>query len=259
MNAERDNLPVLNIAGVNKTYKRGNSCVQAVKNVSLTLQRREFAFLCGPSGSGKTTLLKIVGCLLKPDSGEVWLDGVNAAHANESTLGDFRRNKIGFVFQRFNLVRGLSAIENVMLPLSLARPAEKKSHRFRASSLLDSVGLLDEANTDPAMMSVGQCQRIAIARALVASPKLVLADEPTASLDSENGLKSIELLRGVTRHEGASCLVITHDRRIMSLKDRVIEMEDGEIAVAPSTINKLDSPQAFKLPYRNGKLQESRP
>ena len=259
MNLPRNHPPVMDIIEVSKTFKRGNNSVRAVRGVNLTIRRQEFAFLCGPSGSGKSTLLKIVGCLLKPDSGEVWLDGVNAAHASESTLGDFRRNKIGFVFQRFNLVRGLNAIENVMLPLSLARPAEKKSHRLRARCLLDSVGLLHEANTDPAMLSVGQCQRIAIARALVASPRLVLADEPTASLDSENGLKSIELLRGVTRNEGASCLVITHDRRIMSPKDRIIEMEDGKIAVTPSPINKLDSPQAFKSPYHSGKLQESRP
>lgn len=246
--------PLIRLRGITKTYARQDEPVLAVNRVSFAVHKGEFVFLCGPSGSGKSTLLTIMGCLLRPDCGSLEIDGTDVAMLPETERTRIRRHQIGFVFQRFNLVRGLNAIQNVALPTVF----HGNQSAVRARQLLEQVGLAKQLRVDPSDMSVGQCQRVAIARALVNKPKLVLADEPTASLDSDSGIQSIELLKRVTRSSGSACVVVTHDPRIYRFADRIIRIEKGRLVGDQVRRKRWDgeTPPANRKQQHSSRLRE---
>lgn len=214
---------------VSKSYRRAATTTAVLTNVNLTIGRGECVFLLGPSGSGKTTLLSIIGCVLTPDAGEVQILGRSLRGLDSPALALMRRDQIGFVFQRHHLIRGLTALENVCVPLTLAGWSRGRA-RDRGRELLDCVGLSDKADAAPDRLSVGQCQRIALARALAADPALVLADEPTAALDAQAGQSAIELLRRLTADVGKTAVIVTHDHRILHHADRVLDVNCGALA-----------------------------
>jgi putative ABC transport system ATP-binding protein len=213
---------------VHKAYGRGATATSVLSGVGLQVRSGECVFLAGPSGSGKTTLLSIIGCVLSADRGRVNVLGRDVRALSDAGRAALRRDAIGFVFQRFHLIRGLAAWENVGVPLVLRgqRPAEV---RRRATELLAAVGLAQYALKPVHKLSVGQCQRVALARALANDPQLVLADEPTASLDAANGQEAMALLRRLTVNKGLAALVVTHDQRIFHFADRVLQLENGRI------------------------------
>jgi putative ABC transport system ATP-binding protein len=212
--------------GVVKTYERGSTAARVLDGVDLHVERGRSVFLAGPSGSGKTTLLSILGCILSADEGRVTILDQDLSTLNPLERSSFRRDRIGFVFQRFHLIRGLTACENIGVPLVL-RGMPPDVIRQRALALLEMVGLADKANAYTQSLSAGQCQRVALARALANDPELILADEPTASLDAAKGHDMMELLWQLTIHEGRTVVVVTHDPRIFSFADRVYWLENG--------------------------------
>lgn len=213
---------------VGKKYQQGHGETWVIREVDFNVRRGEFAFLVGPSGSGKSTLLSILGCLLTPDEGEIYFSGKPILQLGTAAQTALRRDYIGFVFQKFQLIRGLSAIENVAVPLTLQRVGASEAMK-RAGEMLKRVGLWEYRNSQPNRMSPGQCQRIAIARAVVASPQLVLADEPTASLDSQSGREAMQILKRLVNETGAAAVVVTHDARIYEFADQICEMKNGRI------------------------------
>ena len=215
------------VTDVSKTYRLGKLTVTALDGVSLTVDAGEFLAVAGPSGSGKTTLLNLIGCLDTPTSGEVEIDGEPVSTLSEGRRADLRARKLGFIFQTFNLIPVLTAWENVEYPLLIHRRGGDVATRVRAA--LDQVGLGDRARHRPPELSGGQQQRVAIARALVTDPALVLADEPTANLDSKTGHEIIELMRRLNRERGTTFVFSTHDPRIMKAADRVLEISDGRL------------------------------
>jgi len=222
-------VPAISVRGVTKTYSEGSSQVPALQGVDLDVEQGEVVLLMGPSGSGKTTLLSIMGCILRATSGSVKLSGREVADLSEGELPAVRLANIGFVFQGFNLFPTLTAGENVELALDL-----KKIHGTQAKQearrLLEHVGLGDKYDTFPSDLSGGQKQRVAIARALAASPKLILADEPTAALDSNTGHHVMRTMRDLAHTHGRAVVVVTHDTRMLEFGDRIVHMEDGRIA-----------------------------
>ena len=222
-----DQTPVV-LQGVSKSYARGSLATRVVDSIDLTVKRGECVFLLGPSGSGKTTLLSIIGCVLTADQGVVRILGRDVSRLSKDAAAELRRQNIGFVFQRFHLIRGLTAAENVAVPLTLNGWTAADASR-RAVEMLALVDMSDKVNVQPHRLSVGQCQRVAFARALAADPDLVLADEPTASLDAKTGHRAIELLRRLTVDTRKTVIVVTHDSRILSFADRIIYMESGKI------------------------------
>jgi putative ABC transport system ATP-binding protein len=189
----------------------------------------EFVAIVGPSGSGKTTLLSCIGCIIAPSSGEIIIDRTRVDYKKESDLTKIRRNKIGFIFQTFNLISFLSALENVILTLQNAG-LEGNYTEKRAQELLDAVGLLERKNHLPSQLSGGERQRASIARALAADPKIILADEPTANLDTDRGKEIMILLESLCRERGKTLMCVTHDQRIAQRADRILNMIDGRIA-----------------------------
>ncbi len=224
---------------VGKKYRQGHGDTWVIRDVDFYVRRGEFAFLVGPSGSGKSTLLSILGCLLTPDEGEIFLGGKSILQLGPAAQTSLRRVHIGFVFQKFQLIRGLSAVENVAVPLTLQRVGASEAIK-RAGEMLKRVGLWEYRNSQPNRMSPGQCQRIAIARAVVASPQLVLADEPTASLDSQSGREAMQILKRLVNETGAAAVVVTHDSRIYEFADKICEMKNGRIETVV-TINQATS------------------
>ncbi len=216
------------LRGVTKTYGSGATAYQALRGVDLSARPGEFVMLSGPSGSGKTTLLSIIGCVLSATSGRVRLFDRDVSGIKESALPALRLAYVGFVFQGHNLLASSTARENVALPLEL-RGASTREARRHAAELLERVGIAHRMNHKPRDLSGGERQRVAIARALAGSPPLVLADEPTASLDATNGRKVTELLRVLAKEHGHTVLVVTHDNRIFDLADRIVRIEDGLI------------------------------
>jgi putative ABC transport system ATP-binding protein len=225
---DNDDAPTVSLRAVSKAYRRGTAETTVLDEVDLTVRRGECAFLAGPSGSGKTTLLSILGCILAADHGYVELFGQDLAVVGPKERTLLRRDRIGFIFQRFHLIRGLTALENVCVPMTL-RGVTARVARLRASELLESVGLGSRFDSHPKNLSAGECQRVAIARALANDPALVLADEPTASLDAKNGQEVMRLLRRLVTEEGKTAVVVTHDSRIFSFADQIHWLENGRI------------------------------
>jgi putative ABC transport system ATP-binding protein len=214
---------------VGKNYRNGKLETAAVAGVSFAVGAGEFLSIAGPSGSGKTTLLNLIGCLDRPSAGRIFLEGEEVAAAPKKRLAEIRRSRIGFVFQAFNLIPVLSARENVELPLILAGMADRRQRRAAVDDLLAAVGLAGLWERRPAQLSGGQQQRVAIARALVKKPALVLADEPTANLDSKNGEAILALMRELNQKLGTTFIFSTHDRMVMDFARRLIRIHDGRI------------------------------
>ncbi len=211
-----------------KTYHQGKISVHALNGVSLSIRQGEFVALAGPSGSGKTTLLNIIGGLDKANSGSVIISGNSFKNLSDSELAKLRLNSIGFVFQSYNLIPVLSALENVEYVMLLQGvPAEQRHER--SIQILNEIGLKDKYNSRPAELSGGQQQRVAVARAIVSNPMLVLADEPTANLDSETGMGLLEIMKKMNRKKKVTFLFSTHDNMVMNYADRLVLMKDGQI------------------------------
>lgn len=219
-------MEILKIKNLCKTYGKGNTRVEALKNINLTINEGEFAVVVGPSGSGKSTFLHIVGGVEKPTSGEVVIENTAINNLNEKELSIMRRRKIGFVFQFYNLLPVLTAEENMVMPLLLDGKEVDKNY---LEEIMDILGIKDRRDHLPSQLSGGQQQRVSIGRALANKPALILADEPTGNLDSKNSREIIELLRYSAKKYNQTLIVITHDLRIAKLADRVISIEDGEI------------------------------
>lgn len=211
-----------------KRYGEGENAFLALRGVDLTVPTGEVLFVTGPSGSGKTTLLSILGCVLSPTDGTAQVLGLDVAGLREGRLAPFRRASIGFIFQGHNLIASQDAIGNVRLPLMLNGVGSAEATR-RAVAELEAVGLGDKTLRLPRDLSGGQRQRVAIARATVGRPPLILADEPTASLDAKSGREVMELLTRLARERGTTVLVVTHDNRIFPYADRVVAIEDGQL------------------------------
>jgi len=220
--------PILEARGIVKVLGEGAAQVQALKGVNLDVMPGELTLLMGPSGSGKTTLLSILGCILTPNAGTLRIGEQEATGLSAEGLADLRRRHVGFVFQAYNLVPTLTAMENVMLALDL-RGAPLSRAPALAAEALRQVGLSHRAHANPSKMSGGEKQRVAIARALAGSPSVILADEPTAALDSENGKGVMALLSEVAKDARRGVLVVTHDHRTLAYADRLIRIEDGRI------------------------------
>ncbi len=221
-------MKVLELKNVNKIYNSAEIRVHAVNDVSLGFEEGEFAAIVGPSGSGKTTLLNMIGGLDMPTSGEIIIGGVDLSGLRPSELIDFRLNNIGFVFQSYNLIPVLTAKENVEFIMTLQKwPAEKRDER--TLELLKAVGLAERMNSRPSRLSGGQQQRVAVARALASRPKFVLADEPTANLDSKAATTLLEIMEKLNREEKTTFIFSTHDPRVMKMARRVITLEDGKV------------------------------
>lgn len=224
-------LPAVLARNVHKSYASGDGVARVLDGVDLEIAAGECVFLVGPSGSGKSTLLSILGCMLTPDRGRVAIAGQDLAGLDDAQRAALRRDRIGFVFQRFQLIRGLNAAQNASLPLVL-RGDSPRAARSRALELLEAVGLADKVRSPIEKLSAGQCQRVALARALAAEPEVILADEPTAALDAQNGQEAMRLLRRLTAEQGKAALVVTHDQRILPFADRVLRLDAGRITAA---------------------------
>lgn len=212
-----------------KTYGSGENAVAALADATLDIRAGEVTLIEGPSGSGKTTLISILGLLLKPTAGEVWLEGKNVATLTERDLPPLRARNFGFVFQGFNLFPALTALDNVAMAIQMKDPRAKQP-REEARRLLELVGLGSRAHHLPADLSGGQKQRVAIARALGGNPPIIIGDEPTAALDTKTALSVMELLRALATDRGRAVVVVTHDPRLERFADRVVRVEDGRIA-----------------------------
>ena len=219
---------LVRVKDVSKQYAFGKQTLMALKNVTLCVLKGEFLAIAGPSGSGKSTLLNMIGCIDTTTSGSVYIDGQNTSHHTPDQLADLRARKIGFIFQTFNLLPVLSAFENVEYPL-LRFPMDKMKRREQVSKYLELVGVNEFAKHRPNQLSGGQRQRVAIARALVASPGIVLADEPTANLDHKTGESILQLMKRINEDIGTTFIFSTHDPRVMEMAGRVVRMDDGEL------------------------------
>ena len=229
MSNETDLAPILKLRHVRRRFLLGETTIDALHDISLDIHAGEFLAVWGPSGSGKTTLMNIIGLIDSPTEGEVLFEEQDTRILADNALTEFRADKIGFVFQSFNLVPVLSALENVMLPLQI-KGVDEGSARARATTALIDVGLERFKNSLPDKLSGGQRQRVAIARALVVDPKLVIADEPTANLDSENSRMIIDLMREMNQVRKVTFVFTTHDQRLLDHVDRKIQLRDGNIA-----------------------------
>ncbi|MGK7344968.1 MAG: ABC transporter ATP-binding protein [Candidatus Nitrospinota bacterium M3_3B_026] len=223
-----NNSPIVHLDAVSKIYEQGQVSVTAVDDVTLDIKRGEFTALVGPSGSGKTTLLNLIGALDEPTSGKVYLEGSDLSGLSRHRLSRLRRDRIGFVFQAYNLVPTLSAYENAEFVLAL-QGVQKKERRERVTKILDEVGLSGLENRRPAELSGGQQQRVAIARSIVHEPAIVLADEPTANVDSATAEALLGLMEKLNEEESVTFLFSTHDQRVMDRAHRILRMRDGAI------------------------------
>lgn len=220
---------MLEVKDVKRSFKSGDYVVNAVNNVSFTVPEGQFASIVGTSGSGKSTLLSLLGALDKPTAGSITIDGKNIAGMSDHELIGYRCKKIGFVFQNYNLIPNLSALENVMLPLEFSKTT-KTQRLKRAKDLLVQVGLTDDQmKRKPGKLSGGQQQRVSIARALANKPKLILADEPTGNLDSQTGKMIFDLLHNLAKSENTTIIVVTHDMAIAGKTDKQFLLEDGKL------------------------------
>jgi ABC-type lipoprotein export system ATPase subunit len=214
------------VRSVSKTHWRGKQSITALQNVSFEISQGELALLVGPSGSGKTTLLNLIAALDRPDHGEILVDGLDVTGLSRYAAAGYRNKRVGIIFQSYNLLPQLTALENILLPMV---PNGRSNHRH-ALELLEAVGLGDRGRHRPAELSGGEQQRVAIARALVNDPALILADEPIGNLDDENARKIIALLSDACRQRGTTVLIVAHDREIVGPADRVFELRTGSLA-----------------------------
>ena len=219
-------MEIAKLTDITRIYKVGEVETRALNGVDLSIGEAEFTTLVGPSGSGKTTLLQLIGCLDMPTSGKVFINNEEATSMNRDQRADLRKGTIGFVFQFFALIPTLTAYENVELPMLLMG---KKNHKSRVMELLDAVGLSDRAEHRPDQMSGGQQQRVAVARALSVDPLLILADEPTANLDTKNGEQIMEIMKKLNEETNTTFVFATHDPRVIKYAKRVVTLEDGKI------------------------------
>ena len=219
---------IISLKDVWKTYQMGEVEVTALKDVSLDVNKGDFLAIAGPSGSGKSTMMNLVGCLDQPSQGRVFLDGQDIAKLSESGLAQARGKKIGFIFQQFNLMPTLTALENVRLPLEF-QDSDPKEATEKAGKMLELVGLGDRTDHLPNQLSGGQRQRVAIARALAADPEIILADEPTGNLDSKTGKFIMDFLGRIHKEEGRTIIIVTHDPALVQYADKVARIKDGEI------------------------------
>jgi len=223
------NQPLLELTGIERTFALGETQIHALRGIDLKVNRGEFMAIWGPSGSGKSTLLNMLGLIDAPDKGTLKFDGEDISNLSDNALSDCRNRKIGFVFQNFNLIPVLTALDNVSLPLQVqGRPSNET--RELATHWLGKVGLANFLEHRPDRMSGGQRQRVAIARALVASPSLLIADEPTANLDSKTSHEVIDLIEQLNKETGVTCVFTTHDPRLLSRVPRQLKLEDGLIS-----------------------------
>ena len=224
--------PILVMEGITKIYGSGENAVTALEDVDFSAYAGEVVVVMGPSGSGKTSLLTIAGALLRPTRGTVVVCGINVTRLSEGRLASIRRDRVGFVYQSFNLLESLTAIENVRLVAKNGRTNGRET-ALRARELLDTLGLSHRANSLPKRMSDGEKQRVAIARALAKDPALILADEPTANLDAKRGREVMELLRAKATEMSKAVVIVSHDQRIREIAHRVVWLEDGHLAGEP--------------------------
>ena len=220
---------LLNLLNLNKDYEDGKIVVHALKDINLEVEKGEFTAIAGPSGSGKSTLLNLIGCLDKPSSGKVFISGIDTSTYSKKELANIRREKIGFVFQSFNLIPILTAFENVAFPLSLLGQNGDLIER-KVKSILGDVGLDGLENRYPRELSGGQQQRVAIARSLVKEPSIILADEPTANLDSATGADILNLMKELNEQKEATFIFSTHDPAVIDRAKRVVRLHDGQIS-----------------------------
>jgi putative ABC transport system ATP-binding protein len=220
--------PILAGAGLRRTYRLGSTLVPALRGIDLEIRRGDFVVVQGPSGSGKTTLINLLGLLDRPDGGQVLLEGRPVGDLDEDALADLRRDRLGFVFQTFSLVPVLTAAENVGYPMAL-KGLRAADCRERAVRLLERVGLAERTEVRPNLLSGGELQRVAIARAIANEPEVVLADEPTANLDSETAAGVLDLMRDLNTERRVSFVVATHDPRVVARAGRVVALRDGRI------------------------------
>ena len=209
-----------------KYYGIGENLVKAIDHTTMTIQRGEFTAIVGRSGSGKSTLLHMLGALDRPDKGSVWIEGKNVFDLKDEELAVFRRRKIGFIFQNYNLIPSLNVWENIVLPMGLDK---KKVDRKFVRDLTERIGIADKLKSLPNTLSGGQQQRVAIARALASKPAIILADEPTGNLDSKTELEVISLLKACVNEYGQTLIMITHDETIAQMADRILVIEDGKV------------------------------
>lgn len=223
------NESIVSIRNVKKDYDLGKTIVHALQGINLDIKKGSFVTVAGSSGSGKSTLLNLIGCLDYPTSGEIWIDNTNVSCMNERQLNQVRLNMIGFIFQSFNLIPVLNVYENIELPLLIMKEITSEERKDRVNHFIKAVGLTNQVKQKPAELSGGQRQRVAAARALVTKPKIILADEPTANLDSHTGQEIISLMREINRKEEATFIFSTHDPKVMQQADVTFHLEDGLI------------------------------
>ena len=230
-------MEVTKVTNATRDFKIGEMETHALRGVNLSIEDGEFTALVGPSGSGKTTLLQLIGLLDQPTSGQIYINGKDATRLNRNQRADLRKGTIGFIFQFFALIPTLTAYENVEMPLLLngTKPAERKK---RVNEVLEAVGLSDRAHHRPDQLSGGQQQRVAVARALAINPKLILADEPTANLDTENGKQVMDIRKKLNQETGVKFIFATHDPRVIGYADRVVTLQDGLITKDSKTNGK---------------------
>jgi len=221
-------IPIIELRNVWKIYRIGSVEYQALRGVNLSIDRGSFISIVGPSGSGKSTLLHLIGALDKPSKGEIYVDGIEISRLGDNKLAEFRNKTIGFVFQLYNLIPYLSAIENVEMPMMVSS-ISKDERRKRAKWLLEQLGLGDNIWKRPTELSGGEQQRVAIARALANNPKIILADEPTGNLDTSNSKIVVSLLKKINREMGVTIIVVTHNMEVAYETDRIIYLRDGVI------------------------------
>ncbi|HRH82269.1 MAG TPA: ABC transporter ATP-binding protein [Thiobacillaceae bacterium] len=240
-------MSLVRVEGVTKRYRLGEQTVTALDDITLSFEEGVFLAIAGPSGSGKTTLLNIIGCIDTPTQGRVFIDDKEVTGRSPDELADLRARTTGFIFQTFNLFPVLTAAENVEYPLLQLPEVGREERRKRVAKFLSVVGLEKYADHMPNQLSGGQRQRVAIARALAIKPRIVLADEPTANLDSKTGSSILALMKDINRHYGTTFIFSTHDRRVMAMADRLIRIEDGHVAMLGMKVNnqwKAVKPQA---------------